>query len=82
MTVTGFLAEFDYQEEVERVIIDLTHSHIWGGSAVAAIDRVVLRFRKRGVPIDVVGLNEASATLLERLAIHDKAGVRELTPGH
>ena len=82
MTVTGFLAEFDYQEEVGRVVIDLTHSHIWDGSAVAAIDKVVLRFRKRGVPVEVVGLNEASATLLERLATHDKPGALDLAPAH
>jgi SulP family sulfate permease len=82
VTVTGFLAEFDYQEEVERVVIDLTHSHLWDGSAVAAIDKVVLRFRKRGVPVEVVGLNEASATLLERLTIHDKPNALELAAGH
>jgi SulP family sulfate permease len=82
VTVTGFLAEFDYQEEVGRVVIDLTHSHIWDGSAVAAIDKVVLRFRKRGVPVDVVGLNEASATLLERLATHDKPGAMDLASAH
>ncbi len=82
VTVTGFLAEFDYQEEVGRVVIDLTHSHIWDGSAVAAIDKVVLRFRKRDVAVEVVGLNEASATLFERLAIHDKAGALDSAPPH
>ncbi len=82
MTVTGFLGEFDYQEDVGRIIIDLTHSHIWDGSAVAAIDKVVLRFRKRGVAVDVIGMNEASTTLLERLAIHDKADAIKLAGVH
>jgi sulfate permease, SulP family len=68
--------------EVGRVVIDLTHSHIRDGSAVAAIDKVVLRFRKRGVAVEVVGLNEASATLLERLAIHDEPGALDLAPAH
>jgi len=82
VTVTGFLAEFDYQEEVERVVIDLTHSHLWDGSAVAAVDKVVLRFRKRGVPVDVIGLNAASATLMERLAMHDKPSALTAAIGH
>jgi sulfate permease, SulP family len=82
VTVTGFLSEFDYQEPLDRVVIDLTHSHIWDGSAVAAIDKVVLGFRRRGVTVDVVGMNDASSTLLELLAVHDKPGAEELVPGH
>ena len=82
VTVTGFLAEFDYQEDVKRIVVDLTDSHVWDGSAVAAIDKVVLRFRRRGVEVEVVGLNEASATILSRLAMHDKTGAGELAPGH
>ena len=80
MTVTGFLAEFDHREEVGRVVIDLTHSHVRDGSAAAAIDRAVLRFRERGVPAEVVGPDEASATLLERLAIHAKAVAHASAP--
>lgn len=82
VTVTGFLAGFDYQEEVDRVVIDLTHSHLWDGSAVAAIDKVVLRFRRRRIEVEVVGMNEASSTLLSRLALHDKPGALEAAPGH
>ena len=82
VTVTGFLAEFDYQEGVERIVVDLTDSHIWDGSAVATIDEVVLRFRRRGIDVEVVGLNEASSTILTRLAVHDKPGALDLAPGH
>lgn len=74
VTVNGFLAEFDYQDNVERIVIDLTHSHIWDGSAVAAIDKVVLRFKRRGIPVEVVGLNQASELLFEQLAVHHKPG--------
>lgn len=72
VTVTGFLDFFDFQEDVDRVVIDLSASHVWDGSAVAAIDKAVMRFRARGVDVDVVGLNERSASLLGRLAVHDK----------
>jgi SulP family sulfate permease len=81
VTVTGFLAEFDYQEDVDRVIIDLSESHIWDGSAVAAIDKVVLRLRTHATHVEIVGLNEASTSILDRLAIHDKPGV-VLAVGH
>ena len=81
VTVTGFLAEFDYQEDVDRVIIDLSESHIWDGSAVAAIDKVVMRLRTHATHVEIVGLNEASTTILERLAIYDKPGA-VLAGGH
>ena len=82
VTVTGFLAKFDYEEDLDNVVIDLTQSHIWDGSAVAAIDKVVLAFRRRGIAVNVAGLNEASTTLHSRLATHDKPGAIELAPGH
>jgi sulfate permease, SulP family len=82
VTVTGFLALFDFQEDVDRVVIDLSRSHVWDGSAVAAVDKAVLRFRKRGVQVELIGLNEASATLVTRLALHDKPGASAAAPGH
>jgi sulfate permease, SulP family len=71
-SVTDFLTAFDYAEPVGNVEIDLTHSHLWDGSAVDAIDRVVLRYRRKNVHVTLLGVNEASATLLKKLAIHDK----------
>jgi SulP family sulfate permease len=81
VSVEALEAGFDYREVVEHVSIDFTHSHVWDASAVAAIDRVVLKFRSRGVPVELLGLNEASATLLGQLATHDKPGAA-LTAGH
>jgi SulP family sulfate permease len=72
VSVENFLNAFDFREPLERVTIDLTHAHLWDQSAVDAVDKVVLRFRHRGVEVNLVGLNQASATLIERLAIHDK----------
>ncbi|OJH42946.1 sodium-independent anion transporter [Cystobacter ferrugineus] len=81
VSVEDFAASFDFTEHLARVDIDLTHSHVWDASAVAAIDRVVLKFRSRGVEVELIGLNEASALLLGRLGTHDKPGA-VLTPGH
>jgi sulfate permease, SulP family len=72
VSVAGFLDALNYDEKVELVKLDLTHSHVWDHTAVAAIDKAVDRFRRRGVEVEVQGLNEASAGIMERLALHDK----------
>ena len=77
VSVNDFLAAFDFKEDLERVKIDLTHAHLWDQSAVTAIDKVVLKFRRNGAEVDLVGVNEASATLLDRLAVHDKPDALE-----
>ncbi len=82
VSVENFLNCFDFREELEGVTIDLTHAHLWDQSAVDAVDKVVLRFRRRGVQVDMIGLNAASATLLSRLAIHDKPDALEKTALH
>ncbi len=72
VTVTGFLDRFDFQEDVDRVVVDLTSSHVWDASAVGAIDKAVLRFRNRGVDAEIVGLNRRSSELVDRVAVHTK----------
>jgi SulP family sulfate permease len=63
-----FIDAFDIAEaEGMAVTIDVSQAHFWDITAVAALDRVVQRFRAHGVAIDVIGLNEASATLIGRL---------------
>ena len=73
VSVNEFINAFDFKEDVEYVKIDLTHAHIWDQSAIAALDKVILNFRRNGVEVDVVGLNEASATLVDKLAAHNKS---------
>ncbi|WP_342760094.1 SulP family inorganic anion transporter [Rubricoccus marinus] len=74
-TVTGFLDHFDFTADVDKVILDLSQAHVWDASAVAAIDKAVLRYRARGVEMEIVGLNEPSAAIVERVAVHDKPGM-------
>ncbi len=64
-SVDDFLAIFDFQAGYDSVVIDLTHSHLWDQGAVMAIDKIVLKYRKRGVEVELLGLNEASATLID-----------------
>ena len=81
-TAETFHSAFDFREEIEGVIVDVSHSHFWDITAINALDRVVLKFRHRGVPVEIVGLNEASATLVERLGTHQKPGAGIPVPGH
>lgn len=73
----AFARAFDFREVINKVTIDVTRAHFWDISSVAALDKVVLKFRRDGTEVQVVGLNEASATLVERVAIHDKVGIEE-----
>ena len=74
VSTDNFLAAFDWQEPIQHIVIDLTHSHIWDSSAVGALDKVVLKGRRLGIAMEVIGLNQASATILDRLALHNKEG--------
>ncbi|HAW49140.1 MAG TPA: sodium-independent anion transporter, partial [Roseovarius sp.] len=73
---------FDFKEALERVVIDVSRAHIWDISSVAALDMAVLKFRRDGATVEIVGLNEASETIVDRLAIHDKPGALEKLMGH
>ena len=77
-----FSEAIDVLEPVERLIIDVTAAHFWDISAVAALDRVVLKVRGRGHVVEVMGLNPASATLVERFGTHDKAEPTPSPAGH
>jgi SulP family sulfate permease len=63
---------FDFKEVIPRVVIDVSRAHFWDISAVAALDKVILKFRREGAAVEVIGLNEASATMVDRFAVHDK----------
>jgi SulP family sulfate permease len=43
---------------------------------------VVLKFRREGTEVELLGMNEASATLVDRLATHDKPGALERLAAH
>ena len=73
---------FDFKESVAKVTIDLSRAHFWDVTAVEALDRVVIKFRREGSEVELVGLNEASATIVDRYAMHnDPAAVDKLMGG-
>jgi len=77
-----FVAAFDYKEVIEKVRIDVSRAHFWDITAVTALDKAVLKFRREGTEVEVVGLNEASRTMVDRFAVHDKPEAVESLMGH
>jgi SulP family sulfate permease len=77
-----FADAFDFKEVVDRVVIDVSGAHFWDISAVGTLDKAILKFRREGTEVEVVGLNEASASMVERFATHDKPGVEAAVGGH
>lgn len=76
-----FSEAIDFHERVPVVILDVSDAHFWDISAVGALDKAVLKLRRSGVLVDVIGLNAASATLVGRYGVHDKAAGRQ-SAGH
>jgi SulP family sulfate permease len=63
-----FADRFDLRETARAVRIDLTSAHLWDVTAVAALEDVVAKLRRHGTTVEVVGLNTASETLVDRHA--------------
>jgi len=78
-----FIEAFDFRESIDKVTINLSRAHFWDITAVQALDRVVIKFRREGTEVELIGLNEASATVVDRYAVHDDpVAVEKLMGGH
>ena len=67
-----FIGAFDFREVLDKVVIDLSSAHFWDITAVSSLDKVVIKFRREGTEVEVLGLNQASATIVDRFGVHDK----------
>ena len=81
-SVEKFSAAFNPREDLDRVTIDLSRAHLWDISSIRALDRVVIAFRREGIEVEVVGMNEATTTLVDRHALHDKPEAADQLIGH
>lgn len=52
--------QFDYVDDPQNVIIDLSQAQIYDSSTVAALDSIVSKYQSKGKHVEIVGLNEAS----------------------
>ena len=78
-----FVQSFDFKEVLSKVTIDLSHAHFWDITSVSALDKVVIKFRREGAAVDIIGMNEATKTVVDKFAIHDKPEeVEKLMAGH
>lgn len=77
-----FLDALDFQEALKRVSIDVSKAHIWDLTGVKAVDMAVLKFRRQGAAVELIGMNDASATIMDDLAVHDQPGAMDKVLGH
>ncbi len=77
-----FAQSFDFDDAVDCVRIDLSHAHFWDITAVGALDKVVMKFRREGKAVEVIGLNAASATLVDRFGLHHQPGAGQSLATH
>jgi len=77
-----FVNAFDYKEVIDKVRIDVSRTHFWDITAVSALDKVVIKFRREGTEVEVIGLNEASTTMVDKFGVHDKDGAADMLAGH
>ena len=61
-------SQFAYTDDPDRVVIDLSASHIWDASTVAALDAITTKYERKGSTVEIVGLNSSSAERHERLS--------------
>ncbi|WP_078506321.1 MULTISPECIES: SulP family inorganic anion transporter [unclassified Streptomyces] len=69
------VTQFDYAGDPDKVVIDLSATHVWDASSVAALDAIETKYAQRGKQVEITGLNEPSAHLHKKLS-------GELTGGH
>lgn len=62
-----FYEFFDFDEKISRVEIDLTQAHIWDITSVNMLANVVAKFEANHVQVELVGVNQASSTLIDKV---------------
>ncbi|WP_235551287.1 SulP family inorganic anion transporter [Brevundimonas sp. Leaf280] len=67
-----FAASFEHHGHPRRVEIDLSDAHLWDLTGVAAVDKVVFRYRRQGADVQVLGMNDAARTLVTRVGRFEK----------
>jgi SulP family sulfate permease len=82
VSASTFAAAFDFREVITKVRIDVSHAHFWDLTSINALDKVVIKYRREGTAVDLIGLNQASKTIVDRLAIHDKPGAMDQEAAH
>ena len=80
-TAEAFHNAFDYREHLSGVTIDVHDAHLWDITGLSALDRVVLKFRHHNIAVEIIGLNEAGQTLVDKFSQHTNPSATALS-GH
>ncbi|MEU1982472.1 SulP family inorganic anion transporter [Nocardia sp. NPDC019395] len=62
--------QFDYAGDPDKIVIDMSETHIWDASTVAALDAITTKYAAKGKRVEILGLNAASVARHERLSGH------------
>jgi len=77
-----FVNSFDFKEEIDEVTIDISHAHFWDITAVGALDKVILKFKRNQTKVNLLGMNEATKTMVDKFGLHDKMSPGSELPAH
>ena len=58
-------------EHPSKITIDMSKAHIWDQSGVIALEQIVRKLSVGGSNVEVIGLNQESLDLFERLGGQD-----------
>ncbi|MGV8996641.1 MAG: SulP family inorganic anion transporter [Parvibaculaceae bacterium] len=81
-SVDDFSKAFNFKEAISNITIDVSRAHIWDISSVAALDMIVLKFRRAGAALEIIGMNKASETIVDKLGTYDNSGALERLMDH
>ena len=71
-STADFINAFSLDEDIKEIEMNFTHAHVWDDSAVASIDKVIMKYEQSGVKVSITGLNERSSKLVANLATYNK----------
>lgn len=69
-SVHDLVKSIEIDDDAKKVIFDFSEAHIWDDSAVAAIDKIILKYKDQGADVEVTGLNESSGRLVKKMATY------------
>jgi SulP family sulfate permease len=58
---------FEYSDDPDEIVIDVTDSHIWDASTIAALDSITTKYENMNKNVYIKGMNKASERLHGKL---------------
>lgn len=78
-----FVDSFDFKEALDKVEINVDRAHFWDITSVSALDKVIIKFRREGAEVEVVGMNKATETVVDKFGVaNDPQAAAKLMDSH